>query len=71
LPTRGTSDRGTAFVSPGRRPLFPHGGAYVPGPDGRSAKYTADDDGIIRDVAQIHFEGLMRAGCVLGGVELM
>lgn len=41
----------------------PHGNWYIPGPDGRSAKYTADEHGIIHDVAQIHVEGLKRVGC--------
>ncbi len=40
---------------------------YVPGPDGRSCKYQADEHGIIRNVAQIHIEGLKRAGCTAIG----
>lgn len=37
----------------------------MPGPDGRSGRYTADGEGLIRDVAQIHVERLKRAGCTV------
>lgn len=38
----------------------PYGNWYVPGPDGRAAKHTADEHGTICDVATIHVAGLER-----------